>query len=276
MKYLFLILLLSTNTAQSAPIEIVSWGSLKVLSFRAYDVNNIEVTDFKIHLGHDVSSTLDYSHSGPNQPIVKFGNVFNPSSSFSFSFLEGITASSSSANDYDRAYFFGFAPFEPFKPNNSNHALNQIGMSYSSGFNEIILSDINGKIDRFEFDYKIEYGVNYVNDNPDDFRVQTKIEIDTFGEVIEPGGPKNFIFISDDFLPENSFSFETLYTRHLSMDQITSSLSYSPSSQLFHEDTDITVQTVLNINPIPIPAALWLFGSALIGLASFTFKNKTS
>jgi hypothetical protein len=266
MKYLFSIIFLSISTAQAAPIKITAWGSAAVIDVRAYDINNIEIYDFNAAIGGDILQTFPYAHSGSGQPIVTTDHValtHLPQST-------RVTASSSSPEDYDRAYFLAFVPFEPFSSNPYVAPINQIGMAYSDGFDELILSNVNANIDRFEFDHKIQYGVDYINDNPNYFRAQTKIEIDFFGAAITPGGAKDFVFLSRNFKPEDSFSFETLYTRHLSMDQ------FDNSSFFLHEDFYIKTQVELNVSPVPVPAALWLFSSALIGLASVTRKNKTS
>jgi hypothetical protein len=44
--------------------------------------------------------------------------------------------------------------------------------------------------------------------------------------------------------------------------------------QGFNANFDITSMTVTNINPVPVPAAVWLFGSGLLGLAGVARRRK--
>ena len=47
-------------------------------------------------------------------------------------------------------------------------------------------------------------------------------------------------------------------------------------NQTYHSLSSLTSFTFDNVNPVPVPAAIWLFGTALIGLVGFGKRRKVA
>ena len=81
---------------------------------------------------------------------------------------------------------------------------------------------------------------------------------DEFGEVVTPGGPKTVVPVSFNFIGTGGIG----------------QYVYQSDVQPAYEDTTINF-TIGNIVPeVPVPAAAWLFGSGLLGLAGVGRKRR--
>lgn len=220
--------LLWSNTLSSAPISVDIYARMLLTGLTVYDKAGSEIPGINYFEGGEdyIFPVEVYSHGGGQVSVSPNETHLGISAPFSI----------------PSAYH--------------DHLLADAGTGGYLYIKEVFSNSVIDyeDVSRVEIDYQYAYGIQYMNENPDDFKLDVSVDLSGFPDEIS-GLDRVFV----DFKPEMSFDFlgsGTISRNIFHLFELENSM---------HRDVAIFAELTVSPTPAPIPviSPFWLFASGI-------------